>query len=159
MRPNLIKMLDYVGVNSLLGIDSCSSLWEENFDRVEMTSLLKDATFELKKGKKEMFKDTKKIEKSEKLTNLFVRRFVADCSKYKNAKLFVALGPGVYDVLEQLKKKSCIKVPIIALAHPSGANSGRISCYLGTKEPKDKSYEWCVEKCSDAKSIVSALLY
>lgn len=44
MRSNLVKMLDYVGVNNLLGIETCRSLWEESFDRVEMTSLLKEAT-------------------------------------------------------------------------------------------------------------------
>ena len=38
-------MLDYIGVNTFLGIDSCISLWKEDFDRVEMTSLLKDATY------------------------------------------------------------------------------------------------------------------
>ena len=49
MRPNLVKMLDYIGVNRLLDIESCSSLWEEDFDKVDMTSLLKEATYELKK--------------------------------------------------------------------------------------------------------------
>ena len=32
MRPNLVKMLDFIGVNILLGIESCRTLWEENFD-------------------------------------------------------------------------------------------------------------------------------
>lgn len=44
MRPNLINMLDYIGVNNVLGIESCRTLWEEAFDRVDMTSLLKEAT-------------------------------------------------------------------------------------------------------------------
>ena len=71
MRPNLISMLDYIGVNNVLGIESCRSLWEENFDKVDMTSLLKEATYELKKdGCRMMFKDVKKIAKSEKLTLL-----------------------------------------------------------------------------------------
>ena len=37
MRPNLVNMLDYIGVNRLLGIESCRSLWEEEFDKVDMT--------------------------------------------------------------------------------------------------------------------------
>ena len=62
MSPNLINMLDYIGVNNVLGIESCCSLWEEDFDKVDMTSLLKEATYELKKdGCKMMFKDVKKI--------------------------------------------------------------------------------------------------
>lgn len=64
MRPNLIAMLDYIGINKLLRISSCSSLWDDNFDLVDMTSLLKDATYEVKKdGKKVMFKNAAKIYK------------------------------------------------------------------------------------------------
>lgn len=65
MRPNLINMLNYIGVNRLLGIESCSTLWGDDFDKVDMTSLLKEATYELKKdGSRMMFKDVKKIAKS-----------------------------------------------------------------------------------------------
>lgn len=158
MRPNLIRMLDYVGINRLLDIVTCSSLWENDFDRVEMTSLLKDATFEIKTGKKVMFKDTKKIGRSKKLMNMLNQGFVADSCSYSNVRLFVALGPGVYDVLKMFKEKAIIKPPVIALAHPSGANSGRISCYLGAKCPKDNSYKWCIEKADEAKAIVKSLL-
>lgn len=157
MRPNLIRMLDYVGVNRLLDIDSCCSLWEGDFDRVEMTSLLKDAVFELKNGEKAMFKDVRKIERSEILSDLLVRGFIADCSKYKKARLFVGLGPGVYDMLMLLKRKSYVKAPVIGMAHPSGANTGRIGCYLGLREPKDRSYVWCQEMAKVAKEIVGGL--
>lgn len=158
MRPNLVKMLDYVGVNNLLGIESCRSLWEEDFDRVEMTSLLKEATYEIKKdGTKEMFKHTWKIAKSEKLTKMLNEGFVSDCSQYGKTRLFVACGPGVYDVLCGLKEKGVISAPIIGIAHPSGGNMGRICCYLGTKEPKDASYEWCLKKAEEAKDIIHAM--
>ena len=54
MRPNLINLLDYIGVNSFLEIETCKSLWQEDFDKVDMTSLLVEATYELKKnGEKE----------------------------------------------------------------------------------------------------------
>ena len=159
MRTPLIRMLDSIEVNKLLGIATCKSLWEGDFNKVEMTSLLKDATYLLKKdGTKEMFKDTKKIAKSAKLTQMLHEGFVADCKNYKNARLFVACGPNVYGVLEDLQKQNLIKVPIVAIAHPSGANSGRISCYLGNKEPKDASYEWCVAQAENAKQVVAELI-
>lgn len=162
MRQNLIRMLNHVGVSLLLGIDSCSTLWEENFDLVEMTSLLKDATFEVtnKDGAEiiNMFKDVKQINKVDSLQQMFREGFVKDCASYQEAVLFVALGPGVYNMLIQLKKELVINAPIIALAHPSGANSGRISCYLGIKEPKDKSYNWCMERAFEAKEIINSLL-
>ena len=154
MRPNLVKMLDYIGVNRLLDIESCSSLWEEDFDKVDMTSLLKEATYELKKdGSKTMFKDVKKIAKSEKQTRMLEEGFVKDCSKYENDVLFVACGPGVYDVLKMLQAKGRIRGEVVGIAHPSGANTGRIQCYLGKVEPKDDSYVWCLERAKEAKAF------
>jgi len=159
MRPNLVKMLDYVGVNNLLGIETCRSLWEEGFDRVEMTSLLKEATYEIKKnGTKDMFRHAWKIAKSEKLTKMLNDGFVKDCSLYGKARLFVACGPGVYEVLCELKEKGVISAPIICIAHPSGGNMGQICCYLGTKEPKNASYERCQERAKKAKDTIAEML-
>lgn len=158
MRPNLINMLDYIGVNNMLGIESSRSLWEEDFDKVDMTSLLKEATYELKKdGSKMMFKDVKKIAKSEKLTRMLEEGFVKDCSKYESDVLFVACGPGVYDVLKKLQEEHKITGSVVGIAHPSGANIGRILCYLGKTENKAQSNEWCLSKCQEAKGIVSSL--
>ena len=160
MRTPLIRMLDSIGVNKLLGIATCKSLWEDDFNKVEMTSLLKDATYLLKKdGTKEMFKNTKLISKSTKLTQMLQEGFVADCKNYKNAKLFVACGPNVYDVLKDLQNQGLIVAPVVAIAHPSGANAGRISCYLGNKSPKDASYEWCVQQAVEAKRVVNSLIH
>lgn len=159
MRNSLIRMLDYIGVNSILSIASCQSLWEEDFSKVEMTSLLKEATYEIKRsGKKEMFKNVSKIKRSSKLKKMLNDGFVADCMSYSNAKLFVACGPGVYDMLLLLKKEGIISTPVVGIAHPSGANAGRISCYLGEKEPIDSSYIWCQERAEEAKSVISSLL-
>ena len=158
MRPNLVNMLDYIGVNKLLSIETCKSLWEEDFDRVEMTSLLKEATYELKKdGTKDMFRHAEKIAKSEKLTRMLEEGFANDCNSYDKAVLFVACGPGVYDVLKRLQEEKKIKGHVVGIAHPSGANTGRIQCYLGKAESKDLSYQWCVEKAKDAKTIVESL--
>lgn len=92
MRTNLVKMLDYVGVNELLSISTCATLLGDDFDRVEMTSSLKEATHILKNnGEKEMFKDVPQIDKSAKLTNMFNEGILADCKNYDVAKLFVAV--------------------------------------------------------------------
>ena len=158
MRPHLINMLDYLRINRLLDIESCSSLWEEDFDKVDMTSLLKEATYELKKdGTKEMFRHAQKIAKSEKLTKMLEEGFVKDCSNYEYFVLYVACGPGVYDVLKKLKEEGKIEGFVAGIAHPSGANLGRILCYLGKTEPKDLSYQWCVDKAKEAKRFVTFL--
>lgn len=158
MRRNLVHMLDYIGVNQLLGIETCKSLWEEDFDRVEMTSLLKEATYELMKdGTKEMFRHAEKIAKSEKLTKMLEEGFLEDCKSYNNAVLFVACGSGVYNELKRLQSEKKIQGDVVGIAHPSGANTGRIQCYLGKVEPKEQSYQWCMERAREAKAIVESL--
>lgn len=159
MRPNLIRMLDYVGVNHLLGIKSCQTLWDEDFDKVEMTSLLKDATYIYQEntGQWKMFNNLNLIDKSQKLQNMLESRFVKNCESYKCAKLFIGLGPGVYDVLIKLKERGVIQADIIGIAHPSGANGGRIACYLGEREPNDSSYEWCRHMALKAIEICKSI--
>ena len=154
MRPNLVNMLDYVGINRLLGIESCRSLWEEDFDRVEMTSLLKDATYIVGKSGKTMFKDTEMIAKSDKLTEKFENGFVKDCEQYKKAKLFVACGQGVYDELLKLKERGVITAPVVAIAHPSGNNSMRVLYYMNQL---DSSLVWCQEKSKEAREIIGEI--
>ncbi len=131
MRKNLLSMLDHIGVNKLLGILSCKSLWKEDFDKVEMTSLLKDATYY--KGK--MFNKASDILKSRKLTNALYSGFIKDCSSYSKAALFVAMGDGVGRVLSHLVSEGVISVPVVTVPHPSGANAGRIAVFLGSKPP------------------------
>jgi len=133
MRNNLVRMLDLIGVNKLLGTETCATLWHQDFDKVEMTSLLKEATF--LKGK--MFNKASAILKSDKLTRALNDGFVHDCSSYSKACLFVAMGAEVGKVLFDLKDKGIITAEIIVLPHPSGANSGRVAVFLGSKQHDD----------------------
>lgn len=159
LRPNLVKMLDYIGINTYLHITTCATLWAEDFDKVDMTSLLKDATYELNsKGEKVMFRDTTKIAKSELLTRLFEDRFLKDCNQYENEVVFVACGRGVYDILKSLQKDNSIKGKVVGISHPSGANQGRIQCYIGKSEPKDSACQWCADKAIEARKIISSLV-
>ena len=147
LRKNMVRMLDYIGLNSLLRIDTCASLWEQDFDRVEMTSLLKDATYVVGQRGKTMFKDTEIIAKSKELSEKYENGFVRDCEQYKQAKLFVACGQGVYDELMKLKERGVIAAPVVAIAHPSGNNGVRVLYYMGQL---DSSLVWCTEKAKDA---------
>lgn len=158
MRPNLISVLNYIGANHLLGIESCRSLWDDDFDEVDMTSLLKEATYELKKdGSKIMFNDAKKIANSEKLTRMLEEGFVKDCTKYENDVLYVACGPGLYNMLKKFQTEGRIRGEVVGISHPSGANTGRIQCYLGKVEAKDSSYVWCQERAKEAKAMCLSL--
>ena len=155
LRKNMVRMLDYIGVNSLLRIDTCASLWEQDFDRVEMTSLLKDATYVVGQRGKTMFKDTEIIAKSKELSEKYENGFVRDCEQYKQAKLFVACGQGVYDELMKLKERGVIAAPVVAIAHPSGNNAIRVKYYM---EEIESSLMWCEEMSKKAREIVRATM-
>ena len=160
MRKNIIAMLDFIHVNDLLGIETCKSLWADDFDEVEMTSLLKRPTYMVSEGgendKKEMFNDVSRIFENDKLKEEFERGFKYDCSLYSNAKLYVACGKGVYEVLQQLQSDGTISryAKVVAIAHPSGQNCGGVGCYLGKE---DNAYIWGIRSSKEAKAVVSEL--
>jgi len=129
MRPNLVSMLDCAGINYLLGIASCGTLWDEDFDKVEMTSLLKDATF----YKNKMFSRARDIRRSVKMTNALREGFAADCALYSKAVLYIGMGEQVGEVLCALKDEGIIRGEVVWIPHPSGANAERVAVFLERK--------------------------
>lgn len=156
MRSNLINMLDFIGVNRLLGIHSCNTLWEKDFHHVEMTSLLKRSTFVKANGK--MFNKAEKIIGFPELEEEFNNGFVNDCTLYHNAKLFVACGSGVLNILMDLFRKGIIKAPIVGIAHPSGQNGNWIKCYLKKKQADSNTLKKCENMRNKALVQVQSLI-
>lgn len=161
MRRNLTDMLDFICINKTLKIDSCKTLFDEDFNKVECTSLLKDATFEIDKdGKKKMFNKPSKIMKNEKLKEEFEKGFLKDCKNYKKAKVIVALGRENEELLknQQAEGKIDKNIKIIAIPHPSGANIGRVNAFLGKgKSKSDLSYEWSENAGKKAKREIKEI--
>lgn len=155
MRTNLINMLNFIGINKVFGIQSCKTLWEDDFQLVEMTSLLKRATF-VKEGK--MFNKAEKIVGDFELEKEFYNGFVKDCAQYNRAKLFVACGPGVYKVLIELYIKGIIKTSVIGIAHPSGRNPNWINCYLKKKKADSETLKRCENMRNEAIAKVQSLI-
>lgn len=104
MRKNLIDELNYILLNKFLNIKDCKSLWEDDFYRVEMTSLLKNAVYKNNESKTP-FNETQKINKNEQLNNEFENGFKNDCKKYKNLRIIIALGKKLRLLLMNYKKK------------------------------------------------------
>ena len=157
MRPKLVEMLDAIGVNKFLCIESCASLWSEDFDKVQMTSLLRDATY--KNG--EMYKGSPSILRTPKLKAALMDGFVKhDCRKCKAAALYVALGSKVKEVLDWLKEEGELTATIVTIPHASGSNGGRIAVFLGNRSPDglDDSYQRAAEMRRDAEKTMSKLL-
>ena len=158
MRSNLVAMLDLIGVNKVLEIQSCESIWDNDFKLVEMTYLLKRGTFEIKDGKLEMFNKADRILGNPQLKEELNNGFVQDCALYLDAKLFVACGFGVYKVLHEFKRCAIIKVPIVGIAHPSGLNGNWVNCYLKKKQADSETLKRCEKMRNDAISQIESLI-
>lgn len=160
MRRNLSDMLDYIGINKLLKISSCKSIFNEDFDKVELTSLLKDAAFEITNGQRKMFNRPEKILKTEILRKEFENGFLKDSQKYSKAKVFVALSKESAILLKEQQNLGKINpnVIIVGIPHPSGANSGRVNAFLGQGNKKlDSSYDWAEQSAQEAKKCINSL--
>ena len=156
MRSNMIDMLNFIGINKFLGIESCKTIWEDDFCLVEMTSLLKKATYEKEGG--DMFNKAEKIIGNRELEEEFNKGFVEDCKLYQEAKLFVACGKGVYKILMGLYRQSIINAPVIGIAHPSGKNGNWVKCYLKKKQADSNTLKRCEKMRDDAIEQVESLI-
>ena len=159
MRSNLIRELDEIQLNKYLEIDSCKSLWNEDFDKVEMTSLLKNAVYYMRDGKEQMFNEPEKIRRNEQLIKEFEIGFKKDCKKYKNLKLIIALGDKTKFVADELKNEGFIpeSVNIIAIPHAAGSNNGQIAFFMGTSD-KEKYDNEKMELFNQSKKVIKKMI-
>lgn len=171
IQNNLVRMLDSIGINKLLNFEneSCSTLWNNNYDLINFTSLLPysvlkgpaldddsildDDIFinENVKDKKLRFISGITIDdiKNSKLLSKDHSYFLNSLKQYKESTIFVACGPSVYDVLKTLVDFK----RIIPIAHPSGANGECISIYLDNEEKIDISKREHAAKCMNAREL------
>lgn len=131
MRPNLGALLDAIGVQQWLGIDSCSALFAGYASLVHPASILRHAIF----VDGDNYNGTPSM-----LTNTFFHdqsrtHFAREARQFQRA-VFVPLGPKVDEGLHALAREGVIDDQRIlsGLPHPSGANAERIAYFLGRKQ-------------------------
>ncbi len=168
IHSNLIKMLNYLGINNYLGIRDCASLWDEDFNKVNFTSVLpfsvlkimntKQDTYlfneeEIKeKVKNKEYKFISKIETKDLKRPLLeenYRHFLKAVDGYENNPIFIACGPFVYNVLLNIGKIPSER--IIPISHPSGANSEGVKVYI--EEITDFSNRYHKNYCEKVKKL------
>lgn len=158
MRKNLIDELNYILLNKFLNIKDCKSLWEDDFSRVEMTSLLKNAVYK-NNERKTPFNETQKINKNEQLKNEFENGFKNDCKKYKNLRIIIALGKKIKIIIDELQKEEIIdsSVKILSIPHPSGGNNGQVSYFLG-RSSNEKYNNETMKMFKESKKTIKKLI-
>ena len=130
MRGNLVQMLDLIGIPRALGISTTATLWREHARLIHFTSALRYPVFVDGKnwsGNPDMVRTPELRRWLEEYTG-------TELSNLKKA-IFVPLGPKVAAALQHLAVRGTISAEriLVGLPHPSGANSERISYFLGNK--------------------------
>ena len=153
MRGNLIKMLDYIGVNQLLGIDSTSSLWTDKSAMVHFTSALRYPVFVDGKN----WSGQPDMVRTPRLKNWLETYTGAELKLLPDA-LIVPLGPKVASAMLHLADQGMIDGSRIldGLPHPSGANAERIAYFVDEKPADLCSIKVNTSKLDTARDALCA---
>lgn len=131
LRPNLVALLDAIGLHGWLDVRSCAALFDTRLDLLHSTSILRHPVSRLGDN----YSGT-----PAPISQPFLRRQIEQYFAHEAAELahaiFVPLGPAVADGVRWLASQGVLSPERIleGLPHPSGANAERIAYFLGRKE-------------------------
>jgi len=147
MRPNLVAMLDYLGISRWLGIQSCNALFDHASGLVQTTSVLRHPVF----VDGDNYNGTPNMTKHPLLRRVLVEHFSKEAAQLKNA-IFVPLGPKVSEALAWMTAEGAIDGSRVldGMPHPSGANAERIAYFLGRKARNQLSTKTNADKLDKA---------
>lgn len=151
MRANLVAMLDDVGVNELLCLQSTASLWNDDFHKVHFTSALRFPVFVDGKN----YSGAPSMFSTPVLCEQLITGFAAQAAMIPKA-IFVPLGPTVGQALEFAAETSKVdhNRVLVGLPHPSGANAERIAFFLGRKPRESLSHKVDSERLMEARATL-----
>lgn len=138
MRAPLIQLLDFIGVNRLVGRATSASLWDTGEDLAHFTSCLRYPTF--RQAKKRNYGGSPMIRTTDVLRNELERWLVEEMRALSGAAWFV-LGDPAADAAPLAARIAGLDPDrlIVGLPHPSGENRERIDYFLGRGRPEGPS--------------------
>lgn len=147
LRKNIISMLDDIGLNTVLKIDSCSDLFAKKDYLLHTVSLIPYSVFV---NKKNYSGHTPNLIKNELLMNYVYENFIKEYGSLENKEqvLLIPLGKAVEEVLARLEAEGRIgKHQILkGFPHPSGANVNRLTQFNENKLDMIKDInEWKIQ--------------
>jgi len=151
MRPNLVSMLDAVGLQRWLGLSSCSDLFGSAATLLQTASVLQFPVF----VGGENYNGTPDPTKHPMLREMVAQHFGKMCAQLPNA-VFVPLGPVPSKVLAWLATQGALDTRRVleGLPHPSGANAERIKYFLSQKPRSELSAKTDPDKLDAAKAAL-----
>lgn len=149
MRPNLIALMDAIGLHRWLGLSSCEALFDSAAHLVQTTSVLRNPVF----IKGENYNGTPRMTTHPLLRQQLLEGFAQDARALPKA-VFLPLGDKVSEGLHWLADQGALDRTRIldGLPHPSGANAERIAYFLGRKAKSDLSAKTSPGKLDESKA-------
>jgi len=149
LRNNLVRLLDYIGINGKLGISTCGTLFSEDSHLLHSTSVFRYPT--LQAGKP--------ISSAKKgLSDPLLKQMVDCClaeevRQLPQSAFYLPMGQGVDKILLALYERGLLNRDqlLIGLPHPSGANAERVAYFLGEKARDKLSDKTNADTIDDAK--------
>ena len=153
MRPNLVALLNHVGLQHWLGLSSCEALFNEASSMVQTTSVLRNPVF----VDGDNYNGTPNMITHPLLQKQLLDGFGQDAKALPEA-VFIPLGDKVALALHFLADRGLIAKERIldGLPHPSGANAERIAYFLGNKERSALSRKTSPDKLDQARTGLMA---
>ena len=132
IRPNLVALLDHVGLQRWLGIASCASLFGADAHLMHVTAVLRHPVFV--DGKNYNGAAPNRLT-TPLLQAQLLEHFAPEAAQLPDA-VYVPLGPKVGLALDWLARRGMLSAGRIlhGIPHPSGANAERIAYFLGRKD-------------------------
>ena len=153
MRPNLIALLDSIGMHAKLGLTSCDELFGRSSSLLQTASALQFPVF----FRGENYNGTPDPTRHPLLQRLLTDYFGSMMGQLPNAA-FIPLGPVPSKALDWLVAKGVVKGSQVlhGLPHPSGANGERIAFFLGRKQRSELSAKTNAVKLEASKAALIA---
>jgi hypothetical protein len=131
IRPNLVALLDTIGVQRWLGIASCATIFNEDAGRVHVTGALRHAVFVNGKN----YSGAPAMTRTPFLQQQILDWFAPEAEAMREA-VFIPMGSTTGEALDWLAGRGVIDKDRIlhGLPHPSGANAERVAYFLGRKD-------------------------
>jgi hypothetical protein len=132
IRPNLVALLDHVGLQRWLGIASCASLFGPDAHLMHVTGVLRQPVFV---DGRNYNGASPNMLTTPLLQQQILEYFAPEAAALTEA-VFVPMGPKVALALHWLAGRGVIDKRRIlhGLPHPSGANAERVAYFLGRKD-------------------------
>lgn len=152
MRPNLVSLLDSVGLQKWLGLASCSDLFGSASALLQTASVLQFPVF----VNGENYNGTPDPTKHLLLRDMVLQHFGQMCAQLRGAA-FVPLGPVPSKTLAWLSTQGAVDQGRVleGLPHPSGANAERIKYFLGQKRRSELSAKTDPNKLDAARAALT----